>query len=466
MMMISLYYCRTKEEWKNRTIYQLLTDRYASTKSNSTSCNLGNYCGGNFKGIEKNLDYIKNLGFDAIWISPIVQNYDGAYHGYAAKNIYQINEHFGTAQDLKDLVNACHQKDIWVMIDIVANHMGNQDLDFSRNYPFNQSSHFHDLCEISDSDFATHNLVNIERCRLFMLADLNQDNTYVANELINWIKWVVSEFNIDGIRIDTAMMVKGEFWKKFTEATGIYSIGEVFDGDMGFLKQFIGPMDGLLNYPLFFTLRDVFLHWGDMYRIESFYYNQLQTYGKNNIPYMAQFNDNHDNARFLSDEVNGVQASALKILQFKAFTAFTLTSIGVPIMYYGSEQLFTGGGDPKNREIMWNSFNENSDTYKFIKKINQARKAVNAGAQDQVQRYADNDFYAFTRGQLFAAFTSKYDRDVIRKITYHPYAEGTKLCNVLFTGDCVLVQNGSFQVYLRNGEVKIFLPDNIVVEME
>lgn len=83
--------------------------------------------------------------------------------------------------------------------------------------------------------------------------------------LIEWIQFLVSEYDIDGMRLDTAMMVKGTFWKKFTEASGIYSVGEVFDGDLNFLKQFIGPMDALLNYPLFFNLRDVFLHNKDMY---------------------------------------------------------------------------------------------------------------------------------------------------------------------------------------------------------
>ena len=79
-MLIVLVFGKTKEEWRNRTIYQLLTDRFASSVSNSSSCDLGNYCGGNFKGIQNNLDYIQSkcvfntldLGFDAIWISPIV----------------------------------------------------------------------------------------------------------------------------------------------------------------------------------------------------------------------------------------------------------------------------------------------------------------------------------------------------------------------------------------------------------
>jgi len=77
------------------------------------------------------------MGFDAIWISPVVVNYPNGYHGYWAKDILNINPYFGTAQDLKDLVSACHKKGIWVMVDVVANHMGNTNTDFSPNVPFN-----------------------------------------------------------------------------------------------------------------------------------------------------------------------------------------------------------------------------------------------------------------------------------------------------------------------------------------
>ncbi len=66
---------------------------------------------------------ILDLGFDAIWISPIVDNYDSGYHGYWARKWYSINSHFGTSDDLKRLIVECHKRDIWVMVDIVANHV-------------------------------------------------------------------------------------------------------------------------------------------------------------------------------------------------------------------------------------------------------------------------------------------------------------------------------------------------------
>ena len=74
-----------------------MTDRYWRTDGSTQPCNdLHKYCGGSFKGIKNQLDYIKNLGFDAIWISPIPENMGDDYHGYAALNWNEVNPNFGT----------------------------------------------------------------------------------------------------------------------------------------------------------------------------------------------------------------------------------------------------------------------------------------------------------------------------------------------------------------------------------
>lgn len=107
----------SKEGWRSQSIYQLLTDRYARTNGSEAPCSdLGNYCGGSWQGITNNLDYIQNMGFTAIWISPITENipdltYEGAaYHGFWPQKINQVNSNFGTAADLKALSNALHQR--------------------------------------------------------------------------------------------------------------------------------------------------------------------------------------------------------------------------------------------------------------------------------------------------------------------------------------------------------------------
>lgn len=84
-------------DWKKRSVYQVLTDRYQKNSAGGSACtNLSKYCGGTFKGMQDGLDYIKGMGFDAIWISPVVDNLGDGYHGYWAKNWDGINSHFGT----------------------------------------------------------------------------------------------------------------------------------------------------------------------------------------------------------------------------------------------------------------------------------------------------------------------------------------------------------------------------------
>ena len=107
----------SKEGWRSQSIYQLLTDRYARTNGSEAPCsNLGGYCGGSWQGIINNLDYIQDMGFTAIWISPITENiqdytrYGAAYHGFWPQKINEVNSNFGTAADLKALSNALHER--------------------------------------------------------------------------------------------------------------------------------------------------------------------------------------------------------------------------------------------------------------------------------------------------------------------------------------------------------------------
>lgn len=205
--------------WKQRSVYQVLTDRFARTDGSTSACNsLSNYCGGTFTGIQNHLDYIKGMGFDAIWISPVVDNLGQGYHGYWARNWNAINSNFGTADQLKSLVAAAHAKGIWIMVDVVANHVAPIGSDFSQITPYNQSSHYHSNCQISD----WNNQSQVENCRLADLPDLDQNNSYVRGELKNWIKKLVTDYGFDGLRIDTIPEVPKDFWSEFGAASGVF----------------------------------------------------------------------------------------------------------------------------------------------------------------------------------------------------------------------------------------------------
>ena len=361
LLLASTIFCKSKEEWKSRSIYQLLTDRFARS-SDTGSCNLSQYCGGNYRGLIDKLDYIKGMGFDAIWISPIIENTEGSYHGYHLTNLYNLNYHFGSEDDFKELVSTCHEKDIWVMVDVVANHVGPVGTDFSRITPFNEASHYHDWCEITN----WNDQYQVENCRLSGLPDLKQENDWVTQKLLDWITDLIQKYDIDGIRIDTIMEVPKWFWDKFRVAAGVFQIGEAFNGNPPYVADYQRHLDSVFNYPLYYTIKDSFC---------------------------------------------------------------------------GS---FRNLNDPNNREPLWDNYNTNSELYQLLAKTHAARKKLEIWNKKIIQRYADDNFYAFSRGDMLACFTNVQSLE--RTITYHDWNEGDKLCNVLADNDCVTVTGKSIKI--------------------
>lgn len=113
LALLALAHAGSPAEWRDRVIYQLLTDRFAPSGDASKPCtNLKSYCGGNYAGLESRLDYITGLGATAIWITPVVANYEGGYHGYWTIDIDKINENFGSEQDLQNLISAAHARGV------------------------------------------------------------------------------------------------------------------------------------------------------------------------------------------------------------------------------------------------------------------------------------------------------------------------------------------------------------------
>mmetsp|Transcript_14759 Transcript_14759/g.12580 ORF Transcript_14759/g.12580 Transcript_14759/m.12580 type:complete len:466 (-) Transcript_14759:81-1478(-) len=452
-LLLALAFAAGPDQWKDRTIYQLLTDRFARTDNSSTPCNdLSNYCGGTFQGIINNLDYITGMGFDAIWISPVVDNVDGGYHGYWARNWYEINSNFGSADDLKNLAQACHDKGVWLMIDVVGNHVGPVNMDYSSIVPFNQDSNYHSYCQIQN----WNDQHEVEFCRLANLPDLAQEDQNTRHLLLEWVGDLVSNYSADGLRVDTVPEVPPDFWTEWTQDAGVYTVGEVFNGDMNYVASYQGPLDGLLNYPFFYAIRSVFQQGQSMNNLQNYFQAASSTYKDQSL--MGNFVDNHDNARFLHD--NGDH------IALKSALGLSLSAVGIPIVYYGDEQAYGGGNDPNNREPLWTNMDTSSEIYQFIKTINAFRKESQFMTQSQTQRYSDDSFYAFTRGNYFFAFTNTQNTEQ-RTITYHPYSDGTTICNIFYpTQDCITVQNGQFQVSLDNGEVKMYSPKSSEIDID
>ena len=430
----------TKDEWKSRTIYELLTDRFARTGGDyKVGCDLSKYCGGTFQGIQQHLDYIAGMGFNAIWISPIVKNKEGSYHGYHAIDLYQINPHFGSANDLKELIKACHKKDIWVVLDAVPNHMADDSI-YSMN-PFNKDEYYHYNCDITDEN----NQEQRENCRLFGLPDLKQEHQFVREKYLEWIQDIIEEYDFDGVRYADVPYVPKWFWKEFSAAAGTYTFGVVSSSNPTYIADYQRYMDGVGNYPLFYAIKESFCG-GSMSKLEWYLFNQHTAYL--NPKYNVNWADNHDNPRFL----NWCNDKRL----FRNALIFYFFYEGIPTFYYGDEQYFSGGNDPNNRENMFGFHDTESEVYKMMKIANDVRRNYNVYDQDFVQRYVDNYFYAYTRGNVLIAVSTAMNLQ--RNINYHSYSEGDRFCNKLKDGDCVTVSGGVISINME-GEPKIYVKE-------
>jgi alpha-amylase len=439
-----VYAGRSAAEWKTRIIYQVLTDRFARSDKQNASCNIRQYCGGTYKGIMNNLDYIQNLGMNAIWISPIVKNTEGSYHGYHATDFYALNTNFGTAAELKQFIAACKARDIWVMVDLVYNHVGPVGVDFSKISLFNKAEHYHDWCNVTD----WNNQWQVENCRLADLPDLKQENNWVTDELIKWSNWIIKEYSMDGIRVDTVKHIPIDFWKKLVNQSGsIYMLGEVFDGGVSYLSRYTSVMKGQLSYPMYYTLLNVYGRKQSCYQIR----NRFDEYARAGIDVtvLGGFIDNHDVKRWLNSN------SDWRALQNAML--FNLYSNSIPLVYYGTEQGFHGGDDPYNREAMWHSgFNQNHELYKFIATAAHQKKRVDPSAA-HVERYCDDIFYAFSRGNVLLATTSQgKGANFSRTVTYLPFVNGDRV-KELYSGKTATIGSGGLTITISDGMPQIWV---------
>lgn len=150
-------------------------------------------------------------------------------YSYWPSDLSSVNTHFGSDDDLKSLASALHDRSMYLMIDVVVNHLvyPSNPPTFSDFNPFNTESDFHAECFISDYN----NQTDVEQCWLgdsnLPLADTNTEDDDNVSALYSWIKNLVSTYSADGIRIDTVKHIRQDFWPDFASSAGVYTIGEV-----------------------------------------------------------------------------------------------------------------------------------------------------------------------------------------------------------------------------------------------
>jgi glycosidase len=334
------------------------------------------YHGGDFEGIIQHLPYLKDLGVTAIWLTPIYDNanhlnerekYDGQaiadYHGYGAVDYYGVEEHFGTLDKFRELVDRAHALGIKVIQDQVANHTGPyhpwvEDPPTPTWFHGTQAQHLSNtwrtwtLIDPHASPAAQKS--TLDGWFAGILPDLNQDDPEVARYLIQNTIWWISRTGIDGIRQDTLPYVPRPFWHDWTGAIRaryphFNVVGEVFDSDPALVSFFQGGkarfdgidsgIDTLFDFPLQSAIDKVFTGAAPLRELPRLLAHDALYTDANRL---VTFIDLHDLPRFLHRP--GATPAAL----IEAFT-FLLTTRGIPTLYYGDEIGMTGGDDPDNR---------------------------------------------------------------------------------------------------------------------
>jgi alpha-amylase len=180
------------------------------------------------------------------------------------------------------------------MVDVVANHIGVIGDDFNRvSYPLNFRHNYHNPCPIDYS-----NQWSVENCRIGSLWDINTEKEENVDYLYKWINWLVQEFEFDGIRVDTVKHVRSNFWLDYARHSGVFALGEVFHGDPAYVGPYQSVLPSLFNYPMYYTINDVFLSKKDMRQIGWRLSECRQHFRDTSV--LGVFLDNHDNPRFLS----------------------------------------------------------------------------------------------------------------------------------------------------------------------
>ncbi len=490
--------------WQKQNIYQIFTDRfYDGDPSNNNASGSFNASsgtgvhGGDFKGIEQKLDYIKALGATAIWITPIVKNGYGDYHGYSGSDFYSVDPHWGTLSNLQAMVNAAHARGLLVIQDVVVNH-GSTLNNIKGNTPFNTNGYaltyansarkyaapfntnaanpsltnlFHNLGAIQD--YANTN--QLELGELSGLDDFRTESAYVRSNMAAIYNYWITNAGFDGFRVDTVKHAEMSFWQDwcprihgFAATNGkpnFFMFGEVFDGSDAKCGSYSGTqgggafkLDSLLDYPGFFAVQKALARGtGNTKQLEDHYNALAANYDPAARDRLVTFLDNHDTTRFLnSANANGNTNRLAVALEF------LYTSRGIPCLYQGTEQAFNGGADPHNREDMFagsfkdtgqagvDSFNMTHPLFQLVAKLNNFRRlypALTLGTHvNQWYNPSGPGLFAYARRlgtqEVFFVFNSAaVTQTLANRATI--YAPGTALVNLLDPNEVLTVTAGS-----------------------
>jgi len=508
-------------DWRDVNMYQLFTDRFSdgNTANNNvrgwyTTTGYRHYAmGGDWKGVRNKLDYLQGMGVNAIWLSGVQINEQGSdqnyapYHAYHPTDFYRVEPMFGTFQELKELIDDAHSRGIYIILDVVINHMADlnglgdgKDNNYYWNgggnlfwwngskkhaWPLDNLNYFHNNGKILNYEDGGQ----ILNGAFVGTDDLKTEDAFVQGHLVAAFKNLMESTDCDGFRVDAIKHVERPFLMSWADTMRNHAatlgknnfilFGENFDYDDADVADHVkdpGAFNSALYFPMQQTMQDVF---------NNEYGTQMITQRRNNLHLYGEgqnnlvtFIDNHDVNRF-SLYNGGVWEAKLK----PALT-FLYTGTPVPCLFYGTEHGFNQGGQPNNgtadgdyqRECMMNygyqPGNANGDkffasgAYNHIAALNSFRRdypCLTRGNFTTRWEEGSKGLYAYTRAlndqEALVVFNTDWTTKGANISVGKP--NGTTYINLFSPADTLTVSGGKLNVSVPSKGSKIYMAANL-----
>lgn len=357
----ALVQVQPQRDWSDAIIYFAIVDRFADGDSSNNAGvdrrNPGGWHGGDLAGLKAQLDEIASLGATAIWITPVVKQIEFcpfaqgppetgtgsfehcAFHGYWADDFGSLDPHFGTEADLKALVDAAHARGMKVLLDVVYNHTG-YDSRYLKDSRY--AGWFRKRPVECDTDPLT--------CQVGGLPDLKTELPEVQDYLLDAQLGLAARVGLDGFRLDTVKHVEHAFWQRHRRESrervnpDFFLLGEVWGGSATVLDDWFrdDEMDGGFD----FTFRGECRSFVEARARTIAYAAYLERRHRVREGYhLAHYLSSHDEPMQLHEL--GGDEEALRLC-----VALQMTSLGIPVIYYGEEVARPGSVWPLNRSDM------------------------------------------------------------------------------------------------------------------
>jgi glycosidase len=450
------------EDWKDQILYFVFIDRFANgNKANDHEVDpsdINGFHGGDIAGLLNRLDYLEKLGVTGIWLSPFFTNRSARffkhqpYHGYWVHDFWSVDPRFGSEGELVELRRRTSQNGMRLLLDMVVNHMG-YDAPFAEANPewFNPPL---DIADWNDTEQLTNR-------RIFGLPDFASQKPVVKTFFKLVARHWIDLLQPDGFRLDAVKHVPLDFWQDFNSSvlaengSDFLLLGEYLHGDpkaaLEIWKK--GKFNSLFDFPLYYSMKDVFAEGADMRRLAS------RIYFDRNYPdagLLATFLDNHDLDRFITS-CGGDER------KYRLAMAFLLSARGIPVLCYGNEQGLAGAHnpEPENRRSM--VFDQESELFKFTSELIELRKSSPALRRGlHCHLHADATSYAFARlmpDQLAIAVFNNGEESRQIDIAL-PFAGLPKLLDSKIGTTRALVRQGRLQMFLLAKSFAVFIVDS------